>query len=378
MRTVLHSVLVVPLLIAVGCGSDLKAPTGTPGSGTPTGGGPTGGGGGTTTGGTTPGGGTQPGTNGGTAGGSAGGGGGTTTPRPPACGDGRIDPGEACDDANTASCDGCSATCTIETAATYYPDVDGDTFGDKSAMPQQAYCPPMGKVTNNLDCLDTDNRRNPMAVDICGNQLDEDCDGMDKSCGEALFVVGADPLEAPDAEIELRIKALGFTTKIVTGAALTEMDATGKKVVVISETVNSADVNTKLTGVPVPIVDYEPALFDDLNMATATAATENVTSIDVADPMHQLAAGLTGTVSVYRTEGTIAAATGPGPGAKIVAKLGDNPTVFCFETGAAMNAATVAPARRVGLFIGPAQGSNLSTEGTSIFGASVHWAAGTR
>ncbi len=374
MRNVLHTMLVVPLLIAAGCGAELKAPTGTPGSRTPSGG-TTGGGGGTTT----SGGGTQPGSSGGTVGGQAGGGGTATGgPRQPACGDGRIDPGEACDDGNTASCDGCSSDCKIETAATYWPDVDGDGFGDKSAQAQQAYCPPMGKVTNNNDCLDTDNRRNPMAVDICGNQIDEDCDGMDKSCGEALFVVGADPLEAPDEEISLRIRMLGFTVKPVTGTALTAMDAVGKKVVVISESVTSADVNTKLTAVPVPIVDYEPALFDDLNMAQGTTATQNTTSIEITDPMHALAAGLSGTVSVYRSESTIQAATGPGPGAKIVAKLGDNPTVFCFETGAAMTAATVAPARRVGLFIGPAQGSNLSTEGASIFGASVHWAAGTR
>jgi cysteine-rich repeat protein len=32
----------------------------------------------------------------------------------PVCGDGAVDPGEACDDGNTASCDGCSAGCDVE------------------------------------------------------------------------------------------------------------------------------------------------------------------------------------------------------------------------------------------------------------------------
>jgi cysteine-rich repeat protein len=30
-------------------------------------------------------------------------------------GDGRLDPGEACDDGNRSDCDGCSATCRVET-----------------------------------------------------------------------------------------------------------------------------------------------------------------------------------------------------------------------------------------------------------------------
>ncbi len=31
-----------------------------------------------------------------------------------ACGDGNLDPGEQCDDGNTVSCDGCSASCQVE------------------------------------------------------------------------------------------------------------------------------------------------------------------------------------------------------------------------------------------------------------------------
>ena len=37
----------------------------------------------------------------------------TVTPRVPACGDGIVDPGEVCDDGNTADGDGCEANCTV-------------------------------------------------------------------------------------------------------------------------------------------------------------------------------------------------------------------------------------------------------------------------
>ncbi len=50
---------------------------------------------------------------------------------PQRCGDGFLDPGEECDDNNTADCDGCSSTCMLEDAcACLGGDSDGDTLCD--------------------------------------------------------------------------------------------------------------------------------------------------------------------------------------------------------------------------------------------------------
>lgn len=48
------------------------------------------------------------------------------------------------------------------TPSAWYPDVDGDGFGDQQAMPTMACIPPGGYVANNDDCADADERANPM------------------------------------------------------------------------------------------------------------------------------------------------------------------------------------------------------------------------
>ncbi|MCC5929332.1 MAG: T9SS type A sorting domain-containing protein [Cyclobacteriaceae bacterium] len=56
----------------------------------------------------------------------------------------------------------------------FYPDVDGDGFGDWSAQPIFAKVAPEGYVDNNFDCDDSDASVNPNAP--------EKCDGIDNNC----------------------------------------------------------------------------------------------------------------------------------------------------------------------------------------------------
>jgi cysteine-rich repeat protein len=102
------------------------------------------------------------------------------------CGDGVIQAGvEACDDGNTNDCDGCSATCTVETLRAWYPDFDGDGYGDAAAAPTMATCKPAAMVANNLDCNDQDESANPGAREVCDDGVDNDCDGLDTVCSTA-------------------------------------------------------------------------------------------------------------------------------------------------------------------------------------------------
>ena len=76
---------------------------------------------------------------------------------------------ERCNDAD----DDCDDEIDEGLAVTFYPDADGDTYGDMNA-PVEDCSQPTGTVTNGEDCDDTAIAVNPAAVEVC--------DGIDNNC----------------------------------------------------------------------------------------------------------------------------------------------------------------------------------------------------
>jgi hypothetical protein len=68
----------------------------------------------------------------------------------------------------------------------FYPDVDGDGFGDWSAQPIFAKVAPEGYVDNNFDCDDSDSSINPNAP--------EKCDGLDNNCNGLIDEITEDTI----------------------------------------------------------------------------------------------------------------------------------------------------------------------------------------
>ncbi|MBK9457100.1 MAG: T9SS type A sorting domain-containing protein, partial [Bacteroidetes bacterium] len=75
------------------------------------------------------------------------------------------------------------------TAATYYADVDGDTYGNSSDS-IVACVIPSGYVVDNTDCNDSDIAVNPGATEIC-NGIDDNCDG---NIDDNLIIATATPV----------------------------------------------------------------------------------------------------------------------------------------------------------------------------------------
>lgn len=76
--------------------------------------------------------------------------------------------------------------------STYYADADGDGFGDP-AVDSSACAPPVGYVLNNTDCNDANNTIYPGATEVCGNGIDDDCDGqIDEGCGSNTWYADVD------------------------------------------------------------------------------------------------------------------------------------------------------------------------------------------
>jgi hypothetical protein len=75
-------------------------------------------------------------------------------------------------------------------STTYYRDLDGDGYGNSSSGTMQACGKTRGYVSNNSDCNDNNAAVYPEAAEVCGNGIDDDCNGQtDENCTEGLPVL---------------------------------------------------------------------------------------------------------------------------------------------------------------------------------------------
>lgn len=72
---------------------------------------------------------------------------------------------------------------------TYYADADGDGFGNP-ALSKHECTQPAGYVLNNTDCNDNSALAHPGLSEICGDGIDNDCDGHVDSVYAAEFTTG--------------------------------------------------------------------------------------------------------------------------------------------------------------------------------------------
>jgi len=82
-------------------------------------------------------------------------------------------------------CDGIDNDCDEQTdegvQSTFYQDSDLDAFGNLDVS--QTGCEqPEGFIADNSDCDDTNGGVNPGTEEICGDGIDQDCDGSDQEC----------------------------------------------------------------------------------------------------------------------------------------------------------------------------------------------------
>jgi hypothetical protein len=90
---------------------------------------------------------------------------------------------------------------TVTQAITYYADKDGDGYGD-AADSVLACGLRGGLVTNKSDCNDNNASINPGANEICGNGIDDNCNGQtDENCTDGLptLITKTYPVKEGDA-----------------------------------------------------------------------------------------------------------------------------------------------------------------------------------
>lgn len=204
-----------------------------------------------------------------------------------------------------------------------------------------------------------------------------------------LLVVGnATTLGVGDAAVKTRLEGLGFIVTAATPAAVTSDDAYSHHLVIISSTVTpGSSINTKFRDVQVPVVTWESGIFGHMKLTGTTSGTHfgtdaSETKVTISTAAHPLAAGLTGGPTVTTSAQTYSWGA-PGAAAAKAATIFGVPgraAVFGYEPAATMVGTLngqpfVAPARRVGFFLGDTFATTLNANGWALFDAAVLWAS---
>lgn len=191
----------------------------------------------------------------------------------------------------------------------------------------------------------------------------------------ALLVVNDPANLGSDALLISRLQGLGFTVTVADDDTAAATHATGKSVVLISQSISSTAAATRLRDITRPVLVWKPSAYDELRMTpVATTVATGKQSITIIRPAHPLAAGRSGTVRLATVTtplgfGTVAS------GATVVATVGDGlSSLFVYLTGAQMFGGT-APACRIAFPLHKDAVPALTVDGWALFDRAATWAA---
>lgn len=197
---------------------------------------------------------------------------------------------------------------------------------------------------------------------------------------DTLYVAGAIPVSSGDAAAISQLQSLGLAVTVVKDSASTTASANGRDLVVISDSVAPGKIGTKFNQVQVPVLTFEPWIYDNLGMTGTVARTDygrsgSQTQLRIVGT-HALTAGLSGVVTVGNAPASLAWGK-PGPDAVVAATLKGNSTratIFAYESGSLLADGTAAPARRVAVHPNTGATDVWNANGRSLFDAAVQWA----
>jgi hypothetical protein len=272
----------------------------------------------------------------------------------------------------SVSDDGLSGTLSVSWGVSSQPPGSTVSFADPTAASTTATFSAPGSYTLELRADDGQYQvADVLAVSISA------------AAPRALLVSSSRPAAAADVPVVSELQALGWEVEVVDDDGVSAAQAGGHALVVISSTVGSDKVGGAFTAVTVPVVVWEPYVYDDMAMTGSSLNSDYAfalgqSQIAVVDHGHALAGGYSGGVTVSSTAQKMAWGV-PSGAAQVVATLTDNPAravLFGYEAGALLVDGAAAPARRVGLFLGDATALTWTPEARALLRAAVQWATG--
>ncbi|MBD0378657.1 hypothetical protein [Paenibacillus sedimenti] len=192
---------------------------------------------------------------------------------------------------------------------------------------------------------------------------------------KALFV-GTD--SANDRIVMKHLKELGFEVTLQTDKELTEDQAQTYGLVYVSSFAGSHRVADKLLASPAPVIYANAKILGKVGLASkddSDYGDYTGQTIAVKDSKHPLAAGLAGSVDIYKAEGKIGYVVPQGGVIIASAPDDDKRAVICaFEKGTKNMSGQPVPARRMYFNLTGGEEINRTDNGWKLFEAAVRWA----
>jgi hypothetical protein len=185
-----------------------------------------------------------------------------------------------------------------------------------------------------------------------------------------LMVVDDVPITTDDV-VAARLEDQEFDVTRVPESEVTFEQAESFDLVVVSTSADGAGLGSSLRELPRPMLLLEPIIAANQGLGS-TVTAETTTDMQIADPAHPIAAGMSGTITIcsntYAIVGNLVK-----PGGTIVGHPPSDPTngvLFAYEEGA--DVGTPTPARRVGF--GALKPARCQTQVSwELFDTAVAW-----
>lgn len=188
--------------------------------------------------------------------------------------------------------------------------------------------------------------------------------------------------DVDDRKTVARLESLGCIVTITDEFSPVDL-ATGKDLIMISESIDANEVNSKYTKLPIPIICWENDIYDDLRMTGKKldvdygTEKEPQTSLKFFNAWHPLSAGVPAGVQAVYAQGARVNWGIPSIGGTVIATLASDPkkaAIVAYEKGASMDGDFVAPARRMQFLLNQSCFQSLNSAGLALFDAATIWA----
>ncbi len=198
--------------------------------------------------------------------------------------------------------------------------------------------------------------------------------------GDVLLVVPTPAALTPaETAVRSRLIARGYTVTVADDNTVQAANTPGKRLVVLSSSVITSALGTRLRDVQEPVIVFKHSMYDLMRMTGAGAADRGLTTaaqITITQPTHPLAAARSGAITIDATGLNRSTAWGvPATTADVVATVAGNPTIFAYRPQDLLYDGTPAPGCRIGFPGTNPAPSAWSTTMYALFDMATNYAA---